>query len=447
MLLRAYGAELVLTPGPEGMAGAIAKAEELAAGDPRYFIPQQFENPANPEIHRATTAEEIWRDTDGKVDIFVAGVGTGGTITGVGEVLKERKPSVQIVAVEPAASPVLSGGAEGPAPDPGHRRRLRPGDPRHQDLRRDHQRRERGRLRDRPPRWPREEGCSSASPRARRSGRRLQVAQRPENAGKLIVVIIPSFGERYLSHGAVRGPQRLSMLAAPCDADLASVAHERDPAARIDARDRALLPGRARRLGPPDQPLAVDAGDLKLARTGAVVSLARIAHRRRHPPRRHARPRALHRPRHRRGHRRDGRGRRRRDDLPRRHPRRHEPRARQAPPDLGDRVDDRRRRQGARGDHDRRRQPHRRQRRRREVGAPNSVVVGVPGQVIARSRPHTGQRPAGPRGGLHARPARCQPALLLERVDELEMVVEGHGHGHDIRPSEAGVWSGEDFSI
>src|SRR5450631_2910968 len=116
MLLRAYGAELILTPGPEGMPGAIRKAEELAAGDPHYFIPQQFENPANPAIHRATTAEEVWRDTDGKLDIFVAGVGTGGTITGVAEVIRERKPSVQLVAVEPAASPVLSGGPKGPHP-------------------------------------------------------------------------------------------------------------------------------------------------------------------------------------------------------------------------------------------------------------------------------------------------------------------------------------------
>src|ERR1039457_1437674 len=115
-LLRALGAELVLTPGAEGMPGAIAKAEELAKSDQRYFVPQQFENPANPAIHRATTAEEVWRDTDGAVDIFVAGVGTGGTITGVGEVLKERKPEVRLVAVEPAASPVLSGGKKGPHP-------------------------------------------------------------------------------------------------------------------------------------------------------------------------------------------------------------------------------------------------------------------------------------------------------------------------------------------
>lgn len=107
LLLKAYGAELVLTPGPEGMGGAIAKAKALAESDPKYFIPQQFENPANPAIHRATTAEEVWRDTDGQVDIFVAGIGTGGTITGVGEVLKARKPGVQVIAVEPDASPDL----------------------------------------------------------------------------------------------------------------------------------------------------------------------------------------------------------------------------------------------------------------------------------------------------------------------------------------------------
>ncbi len=114
ILLRAYGAELVLTPGADGMDGAIRTAEKMAADDRHYFIPQQFNNPANPEIHRKTTAEEIWRDTDGKVDIFIAGVGTGGTITGVGEVLKARKPSIKVVAVEPDASPVLSGGKKGP---------------------------------------------------------------------------------------------------------------------------------------------------------------------------------------------------------------------------------------------------------------------------------------------------------------------------------------------
>src|SRR5512144_2652629 len=116
LLLRAYGAELVLTPGPEGMAGALNKVNAMAAEDPRYFIPQQFENPANPEIHRRTTAEEIWRDTDGRVDIVVSGIGTGGTIIGVGEVLKARRPGVRMIAVEPAASAVLSGGQKGPHP-------------------------------------------------------------------------------------------------------------------------------------------------------------------------------------------------------------------------------------------------------------------------------------------------------------------------------------------
>src|SRR5512136_1278077 len=117
LLLRAYGAELVLTPGPEGMGGAIKRAEELAAAEPdKYFLPQQFNNPANPEIHRKTTAEEIWRDTEGKVDFLISGIGTGGTITGVGEVIKARKPSFQAIAVEPDASPVLSGGQKGPHP-------------------------------------------------------------------------------------------------------------------------------------------------------------------------------------------------------------------------------------------------------------------------------------------------------------------------------------------
>src|SRR5574342_176770 len=114
MLLRAYGAELVLTPGSEGMPGAIRKAEEMAAADPKRYIPQQFKNPANPEIHRRTTAEEIWRDTDGKADILVSGVGTGGTITGVSEVIKKRKPEFKAIAVEPVNSPVLSGGKPGP---------------------------------------------------------------------------------------------------------------------------------------------------------------------------------------------------------------------------------------------------------------------------------------------------------------------------------------------
>jgi cysteine synthase A len=198
MLLRAFGAQLILTPGPEGMAGAIAKAEELARSDPKYFMPQQFANPANPEIHRRTTAEEIWDDTDGQVDIVVAGVGTGGTITGIGQVLKQRKPSVRMVAVEPAASPVLSGGAKGPHPIQGIGAGFVP------DVLDTHVYDEIVQV-----------GNDDAMATARRaaaeegllvgisSGAALwaatQVARRPENAGKLIVVIVPSCGERYLS--------------------------------------------------------------------------------------------------------------------------------------------------------------------------------------------------------------------------------------------------------
>ncbi len=198
MLLRAYGAELVLTPGPEGMVGAIRKAEEMAAADSRYFIPQQFENPANPEIHRRTTAEEIWRDTDGKVDILVAGVGTGGTITGVAEVIKARKPSFYSVAVEPDASPVLSGGQKGPHPLQGIGAGFVPAVLNTQaydevvrvknedafDIAR---------------RMAKEEGLLVGISSGAATWAALQVAQREENTGKLIVVIIPSFGERYLS--------------------------------------------------------------------------------------------------------------------------------------------------------------------------------------------------------------------------------------------------------
>ncbi len=198
MLLRAYGAELILTPGSEGMPGAIRKAEELAASDRRYFIPQQFNNPANPEIHRRTTAEEIWRDTDGKVDILVSGIGTGGTITGVGEVIKARKPSFRAVAVEPDASPVLSGGPKGPHPIQGIGAGFIPAVLNTS-------------IYDEIIRVIAEDAFRTAREMARREGllvgissgaavwAALQVARRAENAGKLIVVIIPSFGERYLS--------------------------------------------------------------------------------------------------------------------------------------------------------------------------------------------------------------------------------------------------------
>ncbi len=198
LLLKAYGADLILTPGPEGMPGAIKKANELAAADSRYFIPQQFDNPANPAIHRKTTAEEIWADTDGQVDIFVSGIGTGGTITGVGEVLKERRPGVKIIAVEPAASPVLSGGARGPHPIQGIGAGFVPGILNTA-------------IYDEIVQVPNDAALDTARKLATEEGllvgissgaavwAALQVAERPENAGKLVVVIIPSFGERYLS--------------------------------------------------------------------------------------------------------------------------------------------------------------------------------------------------------------------------------------------------------
>ncbi len=198
MLLRGYGAELVLTPGPEGMAGAIARAEELGKGDGDFFIPQQFENPANPAIHRKTTAEEIWADTDGRVDIVVAGVGTGGTITGVGQVLKERKPSVQLVAVEPAASAVLSGGAKGPHPIQGIGAGFVPAIL-EVDLIDEVIAVENGDAFDMAHRMAREEGLLVGISSGAAVWAALQVARRPANVGKLIVVVIPSFGERYLS--------------------------------------------------------------------------------------------------------------------------------------------------------------------------------------------------------------------------------------------------------
>ncbi|MBE9608031.1 cysteine synthase A [Chitinilyticum piscinae] len=197
-LLRGYGAELVLTPGPEGMGGAIAKAKALAEEHANYFMPQQFENPANPEIHRKTTAEELWNDTDGQIDFLIAGVGTGGTITGVAEVLKARKPSFKAVAIEPDASPVLSGGQKGPHPIQGIGAGFVPGVLNTQAY-------------DEVIRVTNDDAFATARALATQEGilsgisagaavwAALQVAKRPENAGKLIAVIIPSFGERYLS--------------------------------------------------------------------------------------------------------------------------------------------------------------------------------------------------------------------------------------------------------
>jgi len=198
LILKAYGAELFLTPGPDGMPGAIKKADELAAADPRYVIARQFDNPANVDIHRKTTAEEVWNDTDGKVDIFVSGIGTGGTITGVGEVLKARNPRIQIIAVEPDASAVLSGEPRGPHPIQGIGAGFVPsilntG------------------IYDEIVRVKNDDALNTARRMATEDGllvgissgaavwAAMQVGKRPENKGKLIVVVIPSFGERYLS--------------------------------------------------------------------------------------------------------------------------------------------------------------------------------------------------------------------------------------------------------
>ncbi len=197
-LLRAFGAELILTPASGGMAAAIEQAEALAAEDANVWIPQQFQNPANPEIHRRTTAEEIWRDSDGQVDVLVAGIGTGGTITGTGEVLKARKPDLRVVAVEPAGSPVLSGGEKGPHTIQGIGAGFIPdvlntaiydevitvtGEDAYATARR----------------LAEQEGLLVGISSGAAVWSALQVAARPESAGKLIVVIIPSFGERYLS--------------------------------------------------------------------------------------------------------------------------------------------------------------------------------------------------------------------------------------------------------
>lgn len=197
-LLKALGAELVLPPGPEGMKGAVRRAEELAAQTPNSYVPQQFNNPANPAIHRKTTAEEIWRDTDGKVDIFVGGVGTGGTVTGVGEVLKSRRSDIQIVAVEPYDSPVLSGGASGPHKIQGIGAGFVPG-----ILNLD--------VLDEIYKVKNEEALETARELAKYEGLLVgissgaavfaaaQLAKRPENRGKTIVALLPDTGERYLS--------------------------------------------------------------------------------------------------------------------------------------------------------------------------------------------------------------------------------------------------------
>jgi cysteine synthase A len=197
-LLHAFGAELVLTPGPKGMRGAVEQAEELAAETPNAYVPQQFNNPANPDVHRRTTAEEIWRDTDGSVDIFIAGIGTGGTITGVGEVLRERKPSVQIIAVEPQASPVLSGGDPGPHRIQGIGAGFIPkilnneiydevfqvSNDEAEEMAR---------------RLAVEEGILSGISSGAAAHAALEVARRPSSKGKLVVVVLPDTGERYLT--------------------------------------------------------------------------------------------------------------------------------------------------------------------------------------------------------------------------------------------------------
>mgnify|MGYP006280055181 FL=1 len=203
-LLRGYGAELILTPGPEGMGGAIKKAEELVAAHSNYFMPQQFKNPSNPEIHRNTTAEELWRDTDGEIDILVAGVGTGGTITGIAEAIKARKPDFKAIAVEPDASPVLSGGAKGPHPIQGIGAGFVPAVLNTGII-------------DEVIRVKNEDAFATARRAAQEEGllvgissgaalcAAIEVAKRPENEGKLIAVIIPSFGERYLSTALFAG--------------------------------------------------------------------------------------------------------------------------------------------------------------------------------------------------------------------------------------------------
>ena len=197
-LLKAYGAELVLTPGTEGMSGAIRQAEAIAAELENSFIPQQFKNPANPEIHRNTTAEELWEDTDGKIDILISGVGTGGTITGVSEALKARKPSFQAIALEPEASPILSGGKPGPHKIQGIGAGFVP-DVLNTDIYDEVVRVSNENAYATARRFGKEEGLLLGISGGAAAWAALEVARRPENAGKLIVFIAPSNGERYLS--------------------------------------------------------------------------------------------------------------------------------------------------------------------------------------------------------------------------------------------------------
>ena len=197
-LLKALGANLVLTPGPEGMKGAIKKANELAESDPDYFIPQQFQNPANPEIHRKTTAEEIWNDTGGKVDILVSGIGTGGTITGVAEVIKKRKPGFKAVAVEPKGSPVLSGGAPGPHKIQGIGAGFVP-DILNTKIIDEIIQVDNDQAMAHAKMLMRQEGIVAGISSGAALCAALQVARRPENKGKMVVVVLPDTGERYLS--------------------------------------------------------------------------------------------------------------------------------------------------------------------------------------------------------------------------------------------------------